>query len=193
MRKIEDMSAEDLAGLVCTTLANAGVTVTLTGGGCAAIWSRGKYTSNDLDFIEEGPVPRRRIREALRTLGFHEEGRHFVHDRAKFFVEFPTGPLMVGAQRVENVAVRKTASGDLRLLSATDCVKDRLAAYFHWNDAQSLDVAVLVARTQAIDMNEVERWAISEGHAAKLRVFAGQMNLRVTEKRKRDAHRRGRA
>jgi len=37
------MSAEELAGLVCGTLQNAGITVTLTGGGCVAIWSEGKY------------------------------------------------------------------------------------------------------------------------------------------------------
>ena len=171
MKEIEGMSAEEVAGLVCATLSRVGVTVTLTGGGCAAIWSLGKYTSYDLDFIEEGPVPRRKIREALRPLGFHEDGRHFVHDRARFFVEFPTGPLMVGAQRVEQVAVRATPAGELRLLTATDSVKDRLAAYFHWNDGQALKVAVLVAKAQNVDYNELERWAISEGHEEKYRVF----------------------
>jgi hypothetical protein len=48
------MSAEELAGLVCETLLKAGITTTLSGGGCVAIWSEGKYVSHDLDFIEEG-------------------------------------------------------------------------------------------------------------------------------------------
>ena len=55
------MSIEELAGLVCQTLQNAGITVTLTGGACVAIWSKGKYVSHDLDFIEEGPVPRKAV------------------------------------------------------------------------------------------------------------------------------------
>jgi hypothetical protein len=64
------MSTEALAALVCQTLRDAGITVTLTGGACVAIWSGGAYLSHDLDFIEEGPVTRRRLREALTPLGF---------------------------------------------------------------------------------------------------------------------------
>ena len=46
---------------------------------------------------------------------------------------------MIGDQRIEKVTQRKTAAGKLRLLSPTDRVKDRLAAFFHWNDRQSLE------------------------------------------------------
>jgi hypothetical protein len=59
------VSPEEVAGLVCATLQNAGITVTLTGGGCVAIWSEGKYVSRDLDFIEEGPVSSRQVKAAL--------------------------------------------------------------------------------------------------------------------------------
>src|SRR5579863_7776197 len=97
------MSAEELAGLVCQTLSQAGITVTLTGGACVAIWSKGKYVSYDLDFIEEGPVPPMKIRHLMQSLGFQKQGKDFVNPATKFFVEFPTGPLMVGDQRVERV------------------------------------------------------------------------------------------
>lgn len=169
------MSAQEVAGLVCQGLKDAGVTVTLTGGACVAIWSRGKYVSKDLDFVEEGPVPRRKIRKAMKLLGFRETGRHFVHPATKFFVEFPTGPLMVGDQRIERATERKTVAGNLRLLSPTDCVKDRLAAFFHWNDRQSLEQALLVAQAQRIDLKEVRRWSRSEGNEAKFRMFAQRL------------------
>jgi hypothetical protein len=91
LKDLAEISNEEVAGLVCATLRKAGIIVTLTGGACVAIWSRGKYVSDDLDFIEEGPVPRQTICDALSPLGFHEKGRHFIHDRARFFVEFPTG------------------------------------------------------------------------------------------------------
>jgi hypothetical protein len=165
------MSAEELAGHVCQALRDAGVTVTLTGGACVAIWSQGKYVSDDLDFIEEGPVPRRKIREVLAMLGFKEHGRHFVHPDTKFFVEFPNGPLMVGDQRVEQVTERKTPAGTLRLLSPTDCVKDRLAAYFHWNDRQSLEQALLVAKAQKIDWDNIRRWSKAERNEPKFKEF----------------------
>lgn len=62
------MSEEELAGLVCQALQTAGITVILTDGACVAIWSKGKYVSHDLDFIEEGTVPRRKVRDALKRI-----------------------------------------------------------------------------------------------------------------------------
>lgn len=163
------MSAEELAGLVCHSLYGAGIVVTLSGGACVGIWSKGKYVSSDLDFIEEGPVP---------PLGFARKGRYFTHPETKFFIEFPTGPLMVGDQRVERVRVRTIAAGKLRLLSPTDCVKDRLAAFFHWNDKQALEQAVLVAKAQRINREEVGRWSRAEGHEAEFRLFVQKLRQR---------------
>jgi hypothetical protein len=165
------MSAEELAGLVCATLRNADITVTLTGGGCVAIWSEGKYVSRDLDFIEEGPVPRRQIKVALQTLGFTERNRYFCHPETDYFIEFPSGPLMVGDARVDNVASRETGVGLLRLLTPTDCMKDRLAAYFHWNDKQALEQALMVSLAQPVDLDDISRWSDAEGAAAKFRTF----------------------
>lgn len=171
MKKIGQMSPEEIAGLVCETLRRAGVTVTLTGGACVAIWSRGKYVSEDLDFIEEGPVPRRRIIEIMGTLGFKAEGRIFVHPDTSVYVEFPVGPLMVGDERVLDVATRDTTGGQLRLLKPTDCVKDRLAAYYHWNDRQALEQAMMVAKDQAVDMKDLRRWSEGEGAVPKFDAF----------------------
>jgi hypothetical protein len=55
------------------------------------------------------------------------------------------------------------ATGTLRLLSCTDCVKDRLAHYYHWKDRQCLDQAVMVAAVSAVDLEEIERWSRHEG------------------------------
>jgi hypothetical protein len=51
----------------------------------------------------------------------------------------------------------------LKIISPTDCVKDRLAAYYHWGDQQCLYQASLVARTNKIDLDEVQRWSEAEG------------------------------
>lgn len=171
MKPIAAMSVEELAGLVCETLANAGITTTLTGGACVAIWSEGKYVSRDPDFIEEGPVPRRRVKDALSTIGFKEKDRYFIHPETNFYVEFPAGPLTVGDERVDEVEIRNTGAGNLRLLTPTDCVKDRLAAYFYWSDAMAFEQALLVAREQQIDTADLRRWARAEGEADKLATF----------------------
>ncbi len=59
----------------------------------------------------------------------------------------------------------------LRLLSPTDCVKDRLAAYFHWNDRPSLEQAILVCFAQDVDLREVRRWSLRERMEEKHRKF----------------------
>lgn len=157
MKAVAQLSAEELAGLVCTSLQEADITVTLAGGACVAIWSDGRYVSRDLDFIEEGPVLRSKVKAVLGALGFVEKNRYFVHPETEFLVEFPTGPLMVGDERVERAATRETSVGQLRLLTPTDCVKDRLAWYFHGNDRQALEQAIAVGRENAIDLEDVQR------------------------------------
>ena len=179
MKPIPEMSIEELGGLVCESLQKAGITVTLTGGACVAIWSGGQYISHDLDFIEEGPVSQRKIREVLGQLGFTARmGRHFVHPESEFFVEFPVGPLMVGDERVEKFRVRKTLAGALRLLSPTDCVKDRLAAFYLWNDREALQQALLVAHAQKIDLANVRRWSVAEDNEGKFRLFRSKLRAR---------------
>jgi hypothetical protein len=171
MKAIRDMSPEELAAFVCDRLAGAGIRVTLTGGACVAIWSDGAYESHDLDFIEEGLVNRREIRRVLRAEGFTERNRYFSHPDTASLIEFPSGPLAVGNEPVKQVAERRLATGVLRLLSPTDCVKDRLAAWFHWKDRQALDQAILVARAQAVNRSELRRWAEAEGESAAFTVF----------------------
>jgi hypothetical protein len=46
-------------------------------------------------------------------------------------------PIAIGNQAIHIFNEIKTKKGTLQLLTATDCVKDRLAAYFHWDDLQS--------------------------------------------------------
>jgi len=49
------------------------------------------------------------------------------------------------------------------LLTPTDCVKDRLAWFFHTGDTECLEQAYLVARQQKVDVQEIERWSTCEG------------------------------
>lgn len=72
---------------------------------------------------------------------------------------------------MKNIATLKTKFGNLRILSPTDCVKDRLAAFYHWDDPQSLEQALMVAERRRIDLKEVERWSKVEGNLNKYNVF----------------------
>ena len=168
---IGEMRPDELAAFVCQALANAGIEVVLTGGACAAIWSRGRYESKDIDFVERGMASRRDVRKVMSSLGFRERGREFEHDETPFTVEFPSGPLAVGDEPVREIQERILKTGRLRLLSPTDCVKDRLAAFYHWKDSQSLEQAAAVVAESPVDLAEVERWSVAEGALTEFTTF----------------------
>jgi hypothetical protein len=64
------------------------------------------------------------------------------------------------------------------MLTPTQCVMDRLAAYFHWRDRQALDQAIAVAASQSVDLETVERWSASEGHGAQFLYFLESLTLK---------------
>lgn len=169
---------EELAAIVSTTLEAAGIDAVLSGGAVVSIYTNNEYESNDLDFVS--PESAGRIAEAIAPLGFERNGRMFAHPRTALFIEFPAGPLAIGDEliRATEVAKKRTAAGTIRLLTPTQCVMDRLAAYFHWNDLQSLDQAVMVASSRKVSVAKLDAWAKREGATEKLRKFKQRLAVR---------------
>jgi hypothetical protein len=158
------MTIGELAAFVSTHLQQHGIDVVLSGGACVAIYSQGAYISRDLDFIEIHYTKRQDLRAALAKIGFSEQHRYFIHPETEFFLEFPAGPLAVGGEPVREVTTLVLSTGTLKLISPTDSVKDRLAAYYFWGDRQSLQQAILIAHADTdIDLREIARWSQKEG------------------------------
>lgn len=158
-----DMSLAELAAYVSDHLAKQGIDVVLSGGGCVSVYSDNRYRSDDLDFIERYRVDRKKLAAVLDMIGFKPKKRYFVHPETPFFLEFPTGPLSVGSEPVREIAEIEFPTGTLRLLTPTDCIKDRLSHYFHWGDKQGLEQALMIAGSCAIDLDELARWSRIEG------------------------------
>lgn len=169
MKPIAQMTSAELAAFIESCLRERGIDLVLSGGACVSIYSDGKYVSMDLDLVNTAFAKKREIREAMHAIGFRDEGRHFTHPETDLFVEFPAGPLAVGEEPVKEVNEIRLHTGTLRIISPTDCVKDRLAAYYHWNDAQCLEQADFVAHAKEIDLDEVERWSEAEGKLDEFR------------------------
>lgn len=163
MKPIKEMTIAELAAFVQSHLRERGIEVVLSGGACVSIYTSNRYVSMDLDFVNVRFAKLRDIRAAMQEIGFHEEGRHFENPDAELVIEFPQGPLAVGEEPVKEVEERQLATGVLRMISPTDCVKDRLAAYYHWADLQCLEQACLVAAANVVDLEELERWSKIEG------------------------------
>jgi hypothetical protein len=148
---------------VQTNLLERGIHAILSGGAATGFYSKNLYVSKDIDLVNEFGTNRKRIETAMNEIGFFEQGRYFSHTDSEFVVEFPPGPLMVGLEPVKKVDEIELSSGLLRIISATDCVKDRLSAFYHWKDEQCLYQACLVSRHVKVDLDEIERWSRNEG------------------------------
>jgi hypothetical protein len=163
MKPIEEMTQVELCAYVQTQLKEKGITATLSGGLSVSIYCSGKYVSKDIDLVNVYSVKRSHIISAMKEIGFDEVGRYFRNPKTKYILEFPPGPLTVGEEPVKQVNEIPYSTGILRVISPTDCIKDRLAAYFHWGDRQCLTQAIMVAEEQDIDIQEISRWAEGEG------------------------------
>jgi len=152
-------------------LREKGIEVVLSGGAAVSFYSKDQYVSKDVDLVCVFFPKRTKIIGLMAGKGFHEEGLYFKHPDTQFIVEFPTGPLAVGEEPVNQINQYSLSTGDLRIISPTDCVKDRLLGFFHWDDRQCLSQAVLVTQLNEIDIKEVERWAKGEGTPEKLNEY----------------------
>jgi hypothetical protein len=162
-------------------LAGQGIRAVLTGGACASLHAAGRFLSDDLDFVLSGRVAVADLDRAMGSVGFVREVNRYVHPRSDFWVEFPRGPLAVGADLDVTTIEWKGRGGSTVALSATDSCRDRLAAYFHWNDRQSLEVAVEIARRNDVDLDRISRWSEGEGHSARFDEFQRQLSRRSTK------------
>ncbi len=145
-------------------LVGEGITSTLVGGAVVAIYTKGSYRSGDLDMIVEN---RSRLIEALAKIGFHPtKSRYFKHPECDHLVlEFPKGPVEIGEHYPVTPAEVTVEGRVLKLLTPTDCVKDRLASYIHWKSKDAFNQALLVCRSQPgkINMRELSDWCDGEG------------------------------
>lgn len=170
MRITKSMKRENFAAAVVNQLAKHGISCVLVGGACVSIYTDERHASHDLDFIS--PYSHEVITKALAEIGFIKDGRYFNHPNSEFYVEFPTGPVAIGNEvPVKAEGKLKVKDVIISMYSPTQCVMDRLAAWFHWNDRRSLIHAIWVCEKHPINIAKIKRWAANEGESAKFEQF----------------------
>lgn len=165
------MNIAELAAYVCTHLNNSGIKCILTGGACVSVYTDNKFESFDLDFIDCTYSSRKKISEILEKIGFIQNNRYFINKETKYYIEFPAGPLSIGSEPVMENNELELPTGKLYLLTPTDSIKDRLAAYYFWEDKQALEQAVILSKSHNINLKEVERWSKAEGQTEKFKII----------------------
>ena len=178
MSLTEESDLSEVAVSVAAALRRSKIRAVLTGGACATLHSGGAYQSSDLDFILQSTVTVQRLDAAMGSIGYRRKRDHYEHPSAPFFVEFPPGPLSIGRDLAIKPITYRIGPTSVRILSATDSVRDRLAAFYHWNDPQSLSTALEIALRHNVDMKKIRAWSIEEGSEEGFLRFAEELKRR---------------
>lgn len=175
----------EVAFAVGTALDRAGISAVLCGGSAATFYAPNVYQSEDLDFVLTFGTDGAVVKGALAALGFRFENGLFSRPDVHFTVEFPKGPLSIGAETVKDVATVREGDKVLHVVTPTDAVRDRLNKFAAWDDFTALRAAVGVALAQDVDLAEVRAFMHREGQG----VFRARYDeaLQTFERRVRDS------
>src|SRR5690606_18675990 len=102
------------------------------------------------------------LHKAMAELGFSKQGRVYVNATTDITIEFPPGPLSVGNELIRTTTVASMAHGSIPILRVEDVIKDRLAAFIHWGDRQSLVQATAILLTHQLTPAAFQDFCINE-------------------------------
>ena len=131
----------EVAAQASVALQRAGIRVAVVGGSAITSYVPEVYTSKDIDFAAVDGTSRRAFTQALAPLGFRPRGRDFVHPKSSFTLDLVADTPYVDQRPITEFETIKTRYGPVRVYSFEDAIADRIAAFLHWGDSQSLDVA----------------------------------------------------
>lgn len=136
----------------------------LVGGSAVELYTGGAYRSGDLDFV--GIVPSA-VGDALTAAGFRRSGRHWVHETAQVFLEFPGSRLQIDDEAVDV----QVGASRVRVISPEALLVDRLAAWQHWRSGEDAVNAWLLWRAVPMRTVKLEGFARNEGVEPALRAL----------------------
>lgn len=97
----------------------------LVGGAAVELYSGGAYRTGDLDFVGSlGKDAARRLEE----VGFQKQGRHWVHEEQRIFLEFPGTALEKG----DDAALIQVGEHSVLVIGLEELIVNRLDAWQLW-------------------------------------------------------------
>ena len=178
----KNTSMIELAVVVAQHLKHRDIRVVLVGGLAVEIYTENQYLTDDIDMVDISYQKPAVLKAAMSELGFTKQGRVYRNSSTDIVVEFPSAPLAVGDELIKDQTNIETEFGKISILFAVDVIKDRLAAYLHWKDQQSLIQALCIMLCHEIAPKKIK--AFYENEASE-EAFGKLQNMYSTLKRKK--------
>lgn len=158
----KNCTLEDFWKHVATHLEKNEIGITLVGGAVATIYSKGKYESGDLDMVFDSMFQdRSKFQTILEEIGIEKvDQRNFKHPDCIYSLEGKLPPVDIGhmAPQGDSPEVKEIEMEgiSIKILSPTDCLKDRLYKADEWNDDEAFDAALAVARSVGFNESKLK-------------------------------------
>ena len=111
----------------------------IVGGSAIEIYTRGEYTSGDIDIVLS---PRWDLAKTLLGWRFTKQGRLWINDDLKIVVDFVAYPYTYDQSKTQ---VLVTAYGSVRIAAIEDLLIKRLLSAKYWKRAGHLEHAKILA------------------------------------------------
>ena len=162
MFDFKNCSLEDFWKHVASHLEENGIGVTLVGGAVATIYSKGGYESGDLDMVFDSMFQdRSKFQKVLEEIGITKiDQRNFKHPDCLYSLEAKSPPIDIGHMAsqgdIPEINKIKVNTNIIKILSPTDCIKDRLYKADEWDDDEAFDAALLVAKEAGFNKKKLK-------------------------------------
>ncbi len=103
----------------------------VVGGLAVEVYTRGQYTTLDIDLVMQG---RDLARDILGQPGFLQEGRHWYHPELEVALEIP-GAVLEDADPGRIIKINLPSGRHLYLIGIEDIILDRLRACIRWRSS----------------------------------------------------------
>lgn len=133
------------------------VTPVVVGGLAVEIYTRGQYTTVDIDLV----MQRRDLAgDILNELGFIKEGRHWYSPELMVAIEIPGNILEdADANRVTKILLKNGRY--IFVIGIEDIILDRLRACVHWQSSSDCEwgLRMLKVHLESLDIDYMEKMA----------------------------------
>ena len=171
MKDFGNTSITAMAVIVAEHLKQQNIEVVLVGGLAVEIYTENLYLTKDIDLVNTNYQKPRLLSQSMAELGFRKQGRVYINETTDITIEFPPGPLAVGHNLIKDTTVAHVSHGSIPILYAKDVIKDRLAAFMHWQDKQSLIQALAIVLKHALNIAAFRGFCEQEGSVYTYQLF----------------------
>lgn len=125
----------ETTAILTELMENEGIIPIVVGGLAVEVYTRGQYTTLDIDLVM---MRRDYADDVLKALGFSKEGRHWYHAELEVAIEIP-GNVLADADYEKVTKINLPSGRHIYVIGLEDIILDRLRACVHWESTSDCE------------------------------------------------------